>query len=73
MTPKERRELEESGLFVFDEPRIFASISKLAELCGVDRRTASARLKRAGLEGRDGPSNATLYPTDLAIPEIARG
>lgn len=73
MTPNERKELEEDGFYMVDEPRIYASISKLAELCGVDRRTATSRLRNWGLQHRPGPKNSIVYPVDLALPIVARG
>lgn len=44
------------------------SISELAELVGVDRRTATSRLRC--LTPTPGPRNATLYDSAIAIPVL---
>ena len=73
MTPKERKKYEADGFHVFDEPRIYASILKLSEWSGHDRATVAKRLNSAGIQHRDGPRRAKLYPTDLALWAIATG
>ena len=71
MTPEEIQELEDDGYRVILEPRVYASISKLADMTGVDRRTISSRLKAAGLN-HHGERNARLYATDAALPIICQ-
>ena len=72
MTPAERKQLEREGFVVIDEPMIYASISRLAELTVVDRHTAAHRLKLVGLQSRKGPKGAALYLTCMALPAIVR-
>ncbi len=67
MDADSKKNLEDDGFHVLKVDRVYASISKLAEMVDVDRRTATKRLNKSGIAFIEGPKMAKLYPVDISL------